>query len=172
MVGDSTWDCEAAKRAGLETVGVLTGGFSEQELLEAGAACVFRSIAELRERLGDTPLAREARREAVVKGPLARKRHSALRPQRPVHRRGLGGAWGTTSPMPRSIWSGAISFGLVNVPVKLYSAVSRKSVRFHQLHDDTQVRIQQRRVDPPPARRSPTTTSSRATRSAPSATSS
>ena len=50
--------------------------------------------------------------------------------------------------MPRSIWSGAISFGLVNVPVKLYSAVSRKSVRFHQLHDDTQVRIQQRRVDP------------------------
>ena len=58
MVGDSTWDCEAAKRAGLETIGVLTGGFSEQELLEAGAACVFRSLPELRERLGDTPLAR------------------------------------------------------------------------------------------------------------------
>src|SRR5215210_5117642 len=50
--------------------------------------------------------------------------------------------------MPRSIWTGAISFGLVNVPVKLYSAVSRKTVRFHQLHDETQVRIQQRRVDP------------------------
>jgi DNA end-binding protein Ku len=50
--------------------------------------------------------------------------------------------------MPRSIWSGAISFGLVNVPIKLYSAVSRKSVRFHQLHDETGVRIQQRRVDP------------------------
>ena len=50
--------------------------------------------------------------------------------------------------MPRSIWSGAISFGLVNVPVKLYSAVSRKTVRFHQLHDETRVRIQQRRVDP------------------------
>ncbi len=60
MVGDSTWDCEAAKRAGLETVGVLTGGFSEQELLDAGAACVFRSIAELRENLGDTPLAAKA----------------------------------------------------------------------------------------------------------------
>jgi phosphoglycolate phosphatase-like HAD superfamily hydrolase len=59
-VGDSTWDCEAAKRAGLETVGVLTGGFSEQELLDAGAACVFRSIPELRERLGDTPLAPQA----------------------------------------------------------------------------------------------------------------
>ena len=50
--------------------------------------------------------------------------------------------------MARSIWSGAISFGLVNVPIKLYSAVSRKTVRFHQLHDDTGVRIQQRRVDP------------------------
>src|SRR3954454_1728879 len=50
--------------------------------------------------------------------------------------------------MPRSIWSGAISFGLVNVPIKLYSSVSRKSVRFHQLHDETGVRIQQRRVDP------------------------
>ncbi|MDQ6915463.1 MAG: Ku protein [Actinomycetota bacterium] len=50
--------------------------------------------------------------------------------------------------MPRAIWSGAISFGLVNVPVKLYSAVSRKSVRFHQLHDETGMRIQQKRVDP------------------------
>jgi DNA end-binding protein Ku len=50
--------------------------------------------------------------------------------------------------MPRSIWSGAISFGLVNVPVKLYSAVSRKSVRFHQLHDSDHVRIQQKRVCP------------------------
>ncbi len=50
--------------------------------------------------------------------------------------------------MPRAIWSGAISFGLVNVPVKLYSAVSRKTVRFHQLHDDTGVRIAQKRVDP------------------------
>jgi DNA end-binding protein Ku len=48
--------------------------------------------------------------------------------------------------MPRSIWSGAISFGLVNVPVKLYSAVSRKTVRFHQLSDG--VRIQQKRVNP------------------------
>jgi DNA end-binding protein Ku len=50
--------------------------------------------------------------------------------------------------MPRSIWSGAISFGLVNVPVKLYSAVSRKNVRFHQLHDKDNVRIQQKRVCP------------------------
>jgi DNA end-binding protein Ku len=50
--------------------------------------------------------------------------------------------------MPRSIWSGAISFGLVNVPVKLYSAVSRKTVRFHQLNKETGNRISQRRVDP------------------------
>ena len=56
MVGDSTFDCEAARRAGLETVAVLTGGFSEAELLDAGAAVVFESIAELRERLDETPL--------------------------------------------------------------------------------------------------------------------
>ena len=50
--------------------------------------------------------------------------------------------------MPRSIWTGAISFGLVTVPVKLYSAVSKKTVRFHQLHESTGVRIAQKRVDP------------------------
>jgi DNA end-binding protein Ku len=50
--------------------------------------------------------------------------------------------------MPRSIWTGAISFGLVSVPVKLYSAVSPKSVRFHQLHASDGVRIQQKRVCP------------------------
>jgi HAD superfamily hydrolase (TIGR01549 family) len=57
MVGDSTWDCEAAKRAGIETVAVLTGGFSEAELREAGAIVVFQSIEELRESLDETPLA-------------------------------------------------------------------------------------------------------------------
>jgi len=56
MVGDTTWDCEAAKRAGVETIAVLTGGFSAQELADAGAIAVFESIAELRERLGETPL--------------------------------------------------------------------------------------------------------------------
>jgi DNA end-binding protein Ku len=50
--------------------------------------------------------------------------------------------------MARSIWSGAISFGLVNVPIKLYSAVSRKTVRFNQLNAETGNRIQQKRVDP------------------------
>jgi DNA end-binding protein Ku len=53
-----------------------------------------------------------------------------------------------TRGMPRSIWTGAISFGLVNVPVKLYSAVSKKTVRFHQLHESDGVRIQQKRVCP------------------------
>jgi DNA end-binding protein Ku len=50
--------------------------------------------------------------------------------------------------MARSIWTGAISFGLVTVPVKLYSAVNRKTVRFHQLSGKSGVRISQRRVDP------------------------
>jgi DNA end-binding protein Ku len=50
--------------------------------------------------------------------------------------------------MARSIWTGAISFGLVTVPVRLYSAVNRKTVRFHQLSAKSGVRISQKRVDP------------------------
>lgn len=57
MVGDSTWDCEAAKRAGLDTIAVLTGGFSEAELREAGALVVYSSIEDLRRSLDETPLA-------------------------------------------------------------------------------------------------------------------
>jgi DNA end-binding protein Ku len=49
--------------------------------------------------------------------------------------------------MPRAIWSGSISFGLVNIPVKLYSAVSRKSVRFNQLDSETGTRVRQKRVN-------------------------
>jgi DNA end-binding protein Ku len=48
--------------------------------------------------------------------------------------------------MPRAIWSGSISFGLVNVPVKLVTATSPKDVRFHQLHGKDGGRINQRRV--------------------------
>lgn len=48
--------------------------------------------------------------------------------------------------MARSLWSGAISFGLVNVPVKLFSAVSPKEVRFNMLHEKDGGRIQQKRV--------------------------
>ena len=58
MVGDSPYDCEAARRAGIETIAVLTGGFSEQELRDAGSAQVFGSIDELRQSLGSTALAR------------------------------------------------------------------------------------------------------------------
>jgi phosphoglycolate phosphatase-like HAD superfamily hydrolase len=57
MVGDSTWDCYAAGRAGVETIAVLTGGFSEQELRDAGAVLVVESVEELAARLADTPLA-------------------------------------------------------------------------------------------------------------------
>jgi HAD superfamily hydrolase (TIGR01509 family) len=57
MVGDTPWDVEAAKAAGVPTIAVITGGFSRAELDEAGAAAVFESVAELRGRLDDTPLA-------------------------------------------------------------------------------------------------------------------
>jgi phosphoglycolate phosphatase-like HAD superfamily hydrolase len=57
MVGDSVFDCQSATNAGIKTIGVLTGGFSEQELRDAGAIVVFESIQELRERLDETPLA-------------------------------------------------------------------------------------------------------------------
>jgi len=56
MVGDTTWDIEAAKRAGVETIAVMTGGFGADELKDAGAIAVFDSIGELRERIGETPL--------------------------------------------------------------------------------------------------------------------
>ena len=48
--------------------------------------------------------------------------------------------------MPRAIWSGSISFGLVNIPIKLYSAVSRKQVAFHQIDARTGARVKMKRV--------------------------
>ena len=48
LIGDTVWDVKAAKRAGIETLAVLTGGFSEAELREAGAKDVFTSVDELR----------------------------------------------------------------------------------------------------------------------------
>jgi phosphoglycolate phosphatase-like HAD superfamily hydrolase len=51
MVGDSPWDVEAARRAGLPTVTVLTGGFSRDELVEAGASAVVSTLPELTEHL-------------------------------------------------------------------------------------------------------------------------
>ncbi|MEZ5381877.1 MAG: Ku protein [Microthrixaceae bacterium] len=49
--------------------------------------------------------------------------------------------------MPRAIWSGSISFGLVSIPVKLFSAVSEQSVRFNQLDGRNNARVRQRRVN-------------------------
>ncbi len=49
--------------------------------------------------------------------------------------------------MPRSIWKGAISFGLVNIPVALYSAESRRELRFNQLDRRTMARVREKRVD-------------------------
>jgi HAD superfamily hydrolase (TIGR01549 family) len=56
MIGDTPWDVRAAERAGVPTIAVLTGGFSEQELRDAGAVAVFASIVELRSELASTPL--------------------------------------------------------------------------------------------------------------------
>ena len=58
MIGDSTWDCIAAGQLGIPTLAVRTGGFSIDELTDAGAAQVFSSLIELRERLDETPLHR------------------------------------------------------------------------------------------------------------------
>jgi HAD superfamily hydrolase (TIGR01549 family) len=51
LIGDTVWDVEAAARAGVETLAVLTGGFSEQELRDAGARDVYESVEELRRKL-------------------------------------------------------------------------------------------------------------------------
>ena len=55
MVGDTPWDVESARKAGLETVTVITGGYSEQELRDAGAAAVYQSLGDLRRNLDSPP---------------------------------------------------------------------------------------------------------------------
>lgn len=57
MVGDSTYDCEAAERAGVRSIAVLSGGFAAEELRESGAMAVFDSAEELLERIDETPFA-------------------------------------------------------------------------------------------------------------------
>jgi HAD superfamily hydrolase (TIGR01549 family) len=54
LIGDTVWDVEAAKRAGVETLAVRTGGFSEHELRDAGAREVYTSVEELRQSLRQT----------------------------------------------------------------------------------------------------------------------
>jgi HAD superfamily hydrolase (TIGR01549 family) len=58
LIGDSTWDCEAAKAAKVPTICVLTGGFGADELTDAGAIAVYESLGELREKLDETPFAK------------------------------------------------------------------------------------------------------------------
>jgi len=53
MVGDTPWDVQAARKAGVETICLITGGFSESELREAGASAVFESVEKLRLRLDE-----------------------------------------------------------------------------------------------------------------------
>src|SRR5690349_21073987 len=48
--------------------------------------------------------------------------------------------------MPRAIWSGSISFGLVNIPIKLYAAVSKKTVHFNQIDSRTGARVKHKKV--------------------------
>ncbi|MEU3644515.1 HAD family hydrolase [Lentzea sp. NPDC034063] len=57
VVGDSVWDCEAAKRVGLPSIGLLTGGFSEDELVDRGASAVYADLDTLRAELADLPFA-------------------------------------------------------------------------------------------------------------------
>jgi hypothetical protein len=80
LIGDSVWDVEAAKRAGIPCVCVLTGGFSDAELRDAGAAAVYGTVDELRDHLDALPVASRAldptqRQEATVdedlEGPMA-----------------------------------------------------------------------------------------------------
>ena len=56
MIGDTRWDIEAAAKVNVETICVMTGGWSKDELLEAGAVAVFESVEELRRRLDEPPL--------------------------------------------------------------------------------------------------------------------
>lgn len=58
VVGDSVWDIEAAERAGVRSIGVLSGGFSRDELRSAGADVVYTDIAELLRQLDESPLSR------------------------------------------------------------------------------------------------------------------
>lgn len=58
MVGDSVWDIKAAGRAGVTSIGVLSGGFGREELLSAGAAAVFDDVAQLLAHIDSSPLTR------------------------------------------------------------------------------------------------------------------
>ena len=57
MIGDSVWDVEAAKKAGMPALVVRSGGFGDDELRDAGAVAIYDTPADLTAALDDTPLA-------------------------------------------------------------------------------------------------------------------
>ncbi len=64
VVGDTPYDAEAARTAGIKSIGVLCGGFPEEALLSAGCVAVFRDPADLLERYDQSPLGRDAAKAA------------------------------------------------------------------------------------------------------------
>lgn len=64
VVGDTPYDVIAAKRAGIESIGMLSGGFPESELTEAGAIAIYKDPADLREKLESSPLVSQLKRTA------------------------------------------------------------------------------------------------------------
>jgi phosphoglycolate phosphatase-like HAD superfamily hydrolase len=56
MVGDSVWDIVAAQRAGVASIGLLSGGYGREELLSAGAAAVYDDAAQLLDQLASSPI--------------------------------------------------------------------------------------------------------------------
>jgi HAD superfamily hydrolase (TIGR01509 family) len=57
VIGDTPYDAEAASKAGLRTIGLLSGGWSAKELKQAGCIAVFRDPADLMARYSESPLA-------------------------------------------------------------------------------------------------------------------
>ncbi|HEV8337543.1 MAG TPA: HAD family hydrolase [Candidatus Polarisedimenticolia bacterium] len=76
VVGDTPYDVQAARKAGLDTVGVLSGGFSEDDLRGAGAVAIYRDIEDLLAHYEESPLG--ARADEVFLGRLAQHSHSRL----------------------------------------------------------------------------------------------
>ena len=91
---------------------------------------------------------REWTRSGTMRAPSFKGLRDDMDPQECVREEGQDQGRSKFGGMPRAIWSGAISFGLVNIPVKLYSAVSKKTVRFHQIDAESGGRVRQKRVGP------------------------
>ena len=68
FVGDTEWDAKACERAGVPFVGVLTGGISRAELINAGAVAVFDNPADLLDRIDDSPISRLSGQKGIDNG--------------------------------------------------------------------------------------------------------